>query len=338
MKVSVVMPVYNGGERMRRTLDSVLAQTWRDFELVCVDDGSTDGISAAILDEYAGRDGRIEVVHQTNQGSCAAKNKALRIAQGDFVVRCDQDDLMHPQELEFCVNASREHDLDFLSFRYKRMPKDGAMPVFEDVLHHVGEVVAWDAKRQEMDPLGYRRSMRLVHTDSWAQFVRRDLAVATPIAEDWELARPFKLIRMSRRWASTVHALYFYDDSVPTSMTRSPFTLKKLRLIRDDLRNVFDLYEDVRDAGDPFGEWDELCRSYVTSKIKSALNKIRRGRRRKTIGKADAAALFKELAGIVHEVFFEQGVPFRYASLRHQLSYLWLMFKYRNYISEVRNG
>ena len=52
MKISVVMPVYNGGERMRRTIDSVLAQTWRDFEFLCIDDGSTDGVSGAVYETF----------------------------------------------------------------------------------------------------------------------------------------------------------------------------------------------------------------------------------------------------------------------------------------------
>lgn len=83
-KISVIIPVYNVEKFLSRCLDSVLDQTFKDFEVVCINDGSTDR-SEEILQEYAKNDQRIKVFTQNNQGAAVARNKALQYASGDFV-------------------------------------------------------------------------------------------------------------------------------------------------------------------------------------------------------------------------------------------------------------
>lgn len=337
MKVSVVMPVYNGGERMRRSIEAVLAQTWRDFEFVCIDDGSTDGISGRILDEYAAKDPRMVVVHRENKGICPTLNECHARATGDFIAQTDQDDLMHPQALECCAIVAEKYGLDFISFPYKRLAKDGSLPTFKNVLDEVGNVKAWDAERKKSDPRGYCAALCGIHVDGWSQFTRRELAISAPIAKEMCLTRQFKLIRMSRRWARLDSALYFYNRGSQGSLSKRPYTFKEMCQMRTDLRNLFALYEDVIAAEDPMGEWDAICRVYVISKLKSALNKIRRGCRRQVVSKAEVDKLYAEFVGILHEFFVKRGVPFKYAHFRHRLAYRWLMFKYRNRIKEAEN-
>ena len=91
MRVSVVVPVYNVAPYLRQCLDSLVGQTLKDIEIICVDDGSTDG-SGAILDEYAAKDGRVRVVHQANAGAGAARNVGLDLATGEYLFFCDPDD------------------------------------------------------------------------------------------------------------------------------------------------------------------------------------------------------------------------------------------------------
>ena len=98
MKISVVVPVYNAERSIRGTLESVAAQTLSEWECVCVDDGSTDG-SAAILDEWAEKDGRFRVVHQPNAGVSAARNRGLELATGDYLWFVDGDDLVSDDSL-----------------------------------------------------------------------------------------------------------------------------------------------------------------------------------------------------------------------------------------------
>ena len=99
MKVSVIIPVYNVEKYLRACLDSVVNQTLRDIEIICVDDGSTDG-SGAILDEYAEKDSRVKAIHQPNAGAGAARNVGLARATGEYLFFCDPDDWAEPEMLE----------------------------------------------------------------------------------------------------------------------------------------------------------------------------------------------------------------------------------------------
>ncbi len=95
----MIIPVYNEEKYLAQCLDSILAQTLRDFELICVDDGSTDG-SFGILKAYEQKDPRVKVMSQQNAGSAAARNNALEISQGDYVTFLDSDDFYAPELLE----------------------------------------------------------------------------------------------------------------------------------------------------------------------------------------------------------------------------------------------
>jgi len=92
-KVSVIVPVYNTEKYLPRCIDSILAQTFIDFELILIDDGSIDA-SGEICDEYAKKDSRIVVIHKENGGASAARNKGIEIAQGEWISFVDSDDYL----------------------------------------------------------------------------------------------------------------------------------------------------------------------------------------------------------------------------------------------------
>ncbi len=108
MKVSVVIPVHNGERYLTQAIESVLAQTFRDFELLIVDDGSTDG-SSAIMDRCARRDARIRILSQVNRGVSAAGNLGFEKARGEWVARLDADDLFLPDKLQRQIAFIRRH-------------------------------------------------------------------------------------------------------------------------------------------------------------------------------------------------------------------------------------
>lgn len=114
--VSVVVPVYNGARHIRQCVESVLAQTFADFELICVDDGSTDD-TARILADIAARDKRLHVIQQENKGEGAARNAGLAVAQGRFLSFFDADDFTEPQLLERAVAAAEDVDADIVVYR-----------------------------------------------------------------------------------------------------------------------------------------------------------------------------------------------------------------------------
>lgn len=109
-KLSVIIPVYNVEPYIRECLDSVLAQTFKDMEIICVDDGSSDRCPA-IIDEYAQNDDRIKVIHQKNSGVVSARNVAIQIACGEYMAFLDSDDYISPDFYEKLLDCSNCHDL-----------------------------------------------------------------------------------------------------------------------------------------------------------------------------------------------------------------------------------
>jgi len=106
--ISVVMSVYNGEEYLAEAVESILAQTFGDFEFIVIDDGSTDG-TARMLAEYAARDGRVRVVTQENRGRPAALNLGMEMAQADLIARMDADDVALPERFERQVKFLEAH-------------------------------------------------------------------------------------------------------------------------------------------------------------------------------------------------------------------------------------
>lgn len=112
--ISVIVPVYNTEQYLRKCLDSICGQTYRNLEILCVDDGSTDE-SAAILREYAAKDYRVKVLSQPNSGLSAARNLALDNATGEWITGVDSDDYMEPDAYEY-VLAAIEDEVDIVCF------------------------------------------------------------------------------------------------------------------------------------------------------------------------------------------------------------------------------
>ena len=101
--VSIIVPVYNAAQTLRRCVDSVLKQEYPDFELLLVDDGSRDG-SDAICDEYASQDERVRVIHKKNGGACEARNVGLAEATGEYILIIDGDDWLENDYVEYLMN------------------------------------------------------------------------------------------------------------------------------------------------------------------------------------------------------------------------------------------
>lgn len=114
MKLSIIVPIYNVGPYLRRCVDSILAQTFSDYELILVDDGSPDDCPQ-ICDLYALRDNRIRVIHKANGGLSDARNAGLDIAQGDYIGFVDSDDYIEPQMYQRLIEALELHDADMVA-------------------------------------------------------------------------------------------------------------------------------------------------------------------------------------------------------------------------------
>ena len=108
MQVSVLMPAYNSGKYVTQAIESVLAQTWRDFELIVIDDGSSDS-TLEMIEKCAARDPRIRVITQPNAGLSTTLNRGINLAGNEWIFRMDNDDLMRPNRIERQLAFIAEH-------------------------------------------------------------------------------------------------------------------------------------------------------------------------------------------------------------------------------------
>ncbi len=120
-KVSVIVPVYNVEDYLNECIDSLINQTLKDIEIICVDDGSTDS-SSKILSSY--EDERIKIITQENQGLSSARNTGLEHVSGDYIYFIDSDDILCENALELMYNTSEEKSLDLLIFKLINFDND----------------------------------------------------------------------------------------------------------------------------------------------------------------------------------------------------------------------
>ena len=123
--VSVVVAAFNAEPWLAETLDSVLAQTWKNIEIIVVDDGSQDE-TLAVAKQYESP--QVIVIHQKNQGQCAASNHCLKVAQGDFIQYLDADDLLAPDKIEHQLNLLKRQPAGYITSaswaRFYRSPEE----------------------------------------------------------------------------------------------------------------------------------------------------------------------------------------------------------------------
>lgn len=146
--ISVIIPVYNVEKYLRRCLDSVVAQTYRNLEIICVDDGSVDE-SGRICDQYAARDARIKVIHQENQGISAVRNRGLDAAEGEYIAFVDSDDYILEDMYKKMLDKLLDYNVDLCVCQWQYEFSDGRQVV----------------KKQNIDPTiyGCKTSLKFTH-------------------------------------------------------------------------------------------------------------------------------------------------------------------------------
>lgn len=220
-QISVIVPVYNSEKYLSRCVDSVLAQTFSDLELILMDDGSSDA-SASICDAYADKDSRVHVIHQKNAGVCVARNNALdwvfANSSSQWLFFIDNDDWMHPETLERLHKAAMDSDVQISICGYELT--NGADPQVQPELL---EPVIW--KAEAFYPQHFVNA-----TVCWGKLYRRSIFDGKryppgKFLEDEFLT--YRLLFESDRLAVIPAPLYayFYND---TGITKSKWKPKRL--------------------------------------------------------------------------------------------------------------
>ena len=197
--ISIIIPVYNVEKYLRRCLDSVLNQTFTDWQAICVNDGSPDG-SGEILAEFAARDSRFIIVNKENGGLSDARNAGLPHATGEYIMYLDSDDFIHPQTMEIAYHMARRDNSDIVSFTYDRvyrpqlmvrhvlgMDTDGVIPRAMHKKYNVNKIktrvtddVYQYATEYAHNAFNPRRHWLIKHCQVWKNMYRRELIADTP--------------------------------------------------------------------------------------------------------------------------------------------------------------
>ena len=220
-QISVIVPVYKVEAYLHRCVDSILAQTFTDFELILVDDGSPDN-SGAICDEYAAKDKRIHVIHQENGGLSAARNAGIDWAfansDSQWLSFIDSDDWVHPCFLEYLYRAVTESGTKVSACEFIRVENQEAV---YPAISYFFQVRTWDQFYIENWSRG---------VVAWNKLYARDLFLGLrypvgKINEDEFLT--YKILDRAKQVAVINEALYFYFQNLEGIM-KSNFSLNKL--------------------------------------------------------------------------------------------------------------
>lgn len=166
-RVSLIVPVYNAAAFLPAMVESLLGQDWENLQILFSDDGSTDG-SAALLHALAAKDPRVTVITAPNGGVSAARNRALRLADGDYIGFADSDDILEPGYLRGLVEALEESGADMACCGFDRIYASSGKADFLPTGHHDREIVDRDGMaRLLLRPDGYTTVM-------WNKLFRRE--------------------------------------------------------------------------------------------------------------------------------------------------------------------
>lgn len=233
--ISVIMPVYNSRKSLRQAIDCILGQSFGDFELLLIDDGSTDG-SDVLCDEAAASDSRIRVWHQANAGVAAARNVGLAQARGRYVIHADADDIIEPDMLGqmYRTACSEKADIVFCDFYWDENHRRIQRPEHPDADSIVRDILCGR-----------------IQGSLWNKLIRRELYEQNHIrffpdinyCED--LLVVVMLLRVASRIVYLPEAFYHYmsnPDSITRKISRETFRQRVLFIgrLREILPASFD--------------------------------------------------------------------------------------------------
>lgn len=225
-KVSFVIPVYKVEKYLPECLDSVLAQTFMDWEAVCVDDGSPDGCGK-ILDDYAKRDSRIRIIKQENQGVSAARNKALSVAQGEYICFLDSDDALESSFTSKMYEVSKKYDADIVSCNIQQGAEKGNW-----------ENTSFTEQEYSQPFDAYMLGHLKLDMGPWAKLYKRDVLKGLEFAPELsqcgeDVLYLYQALYQAKKLLCIGQKLYFYrkrPESVMTSKLSEYFAFGNIKL------------------------------------------------------------------------------------------------------------
>lgn len=225
--ISVIVPIYKVEPYLKECVDSILNQTYRNLEVILVDDGSPDNCGA-ICDSYAAQDSRVKVIHQENGGLSSARNAGLSVASGEYITFVDSDDALVTDAMEYMLHLAEKEGADIVIGNDLR---------FEDDLPTVRECEVNIILRNKEEAMAEFFQNGCA---AWGRLYRREIheGIAFPVGEiNEDEAIVLKLLERCRKTVKTTATVYYYRCR-PESITTTSFHAKKLIWVRHCLDNL----------------------------------------------------------------------------------------------------
>ena len=225
--ISVLVPVYNVEKYLRRCLDSILRQTYTDYEIVLVNDGSTDQ-SGALCDAYAAEHKCIRVIHQENAGLAQVRNVSIAAARGEYLTFVDSDDTIEPTYLEVLMRDLQETGADISICSWSEVSDDGVRTELTWDLKEKGFQV-WTTQ-EAVKSLLYQKG---IDNNTWGKLYTRAVLqnVVFPVGRVYEdIATTYQILMNAKRICYRPETLYLYTSNT-AGISQSAFTPRRMDLI-----------------------------------------------------------------------------------------------------------
>ena len=243
-KVSVILPVYNASKYVREALDSVINQTLRDIEIICINDGSTDN-SLEILEEYAQKDARIRIINKENSGYGATVNIGIREATGEYIAIFEPDDILELNIYEILYSEALKYNLDVVKCNYNNY-------LSQKNKRRRSGLVLRTARRGVFSPKDNLKIFTC-HSSVWAGIYRKKFLeenniffLETPGASYQDMSFTFKVLAKSERIKLLKDALLNYRIDNPNSSVNNPSKVYCVKDEYDELTKFLDSNKDLK--------------------------------------------------------------------------------------------
>ncbi len=263
-KVSIILTVYNTADYLEQALNSLLNQTLKDIEIICINDGSTDN-SLAILQKYSALDNRIKVINQSNKGIGYSRNLGISLSKGEYIAFVDSDDYVFPTTYEKAYDKAKESGNDIVIFNFECLLEDGT-ELHPDVKKYFN-VASYFKNNEVSENFNYRdikENILRVSWNIWNKIYKRDFINKNKIKfiNTFFQDSPFHLEAMilAKNISFINENLYSYRIQNPSSVTNTHYKSRKIF----DFFVVADEMKKMLLKHDKFGE---LERQYLEFKL-----------------------------------------------------------------------
>lgn len=297
-KISLIIALYNAKKYLRVCLDSVQAQTFEDFECLCINDGSKDD-TVKIVEEYAQKDKRFKLINQENAGCSMARNKGLESASAPYVALLDQDDLLHPQAFETLYYLIEKYKTDVAAFKFQPVNDDFILE--NPTMYKIDEL---EAKVSDTPFDDFFKNKKGSQVEVWTRLYNKQAIKDSCFPKDVQPAEDtiftLKVMYNIKNIVTTPTNLLFYRDSVTSVMNQG----KTEKYIRSHILAANVLYDYFIKSNKLKGKRLEQMRYYISRIIfKTCISQVLR----RVKDKSQRQSLLKLSHSLV-EPLFQKGI------------------------------